>query len=177
MRVIIISLIILLTGCHYSPSNQKSGKLEGCDSVLIDRQYFETIIDLYEIDSVFINYLDTIVESEKRCVNYDECLTGFQLITYINSNGFEFLNIETIPNIYTFDYSQCKGIFIYKNFHFILLHTDIPFLRRKYSSFKQKHIEIEEQPLTGYDDRWSAWTFQLDGNKYILKNHFQCETK
>ena len=173
-KAILISLIILITGCQSASSDKKTIKLVGCDTVLINKQYFETSIDLYEIDSVFYNYLDTIVEFEKQCKNFDECLTGFVVISYIDHDGLDFLSIETIPNIYTYDYSECKGIFIYKNFHFLLSYTNLSILKKKNTSYKQKYINVDT-PLSGYDDRWSTWTFQLNGNKYILKSHFKCE--
>jgi len=174
MKKIVISLIILFIGYQCSLPVKKRKVLEGCDSVLVNRQYSDTLIPLYKVDSIFFNYLDTIIEAEKQCVWFDECLTGFQLIHYIDSNGSVLLNIETIPNKYTYDYSQCKGIFVYKNFHFILSHNNIPILQAKDSLFNLKYIKTKKHSL-GYDDRWSAWTFQLKDKKYILKDHFQCE--
>lgn len=175
MKKIMMSLIILFIGYQCSLPMKKNKELEGCDTVLINQQYFDTLIPVYSIDPLFFEYLDTIIETEKRCTGFDECLTGFQLISYTDSNKSELLNIETISNKYKYDYSQCKGVFIYKNFNFMLTYADLPILKAKDSVFNQKYVKHQNH-LLGYDDRWSAWTFELKDKKYILKDHFQCDT-
>lgn len=174
MRNIIISIIFIFIGYQCSLPIKRKITLEGCDTVLINRHFSDTLIPIYNVDNIFFNYLDTIIRTEKQCAYFNECLTGFELISYLDNNGTELLNIETIPNKYVYDYSKCKGIFIYNNFHFILSQTNIPILNATDSLYSQKYLK-QTTRFIGHDDRWSAWTFELKDKNYIFKDHFQCE--
>lgn len=174
----LIYLILLLgfTQCKTNSKRNSDIDINSCDSLLIGKEYADTLITLYEIDSSFYPYLDTIIESEKECRFYNECKTGFSIIMYKHYDYFD-LSIATVPNIYLYEYSKCQGLFIYKGHRFISENIDIPYLLKKSNnkySIKYAIVKDKNYLLPQIDDRWSAWYFKLEKNKYVLKDHYQC---
>lgn len=175
-KLYLFILILGFTQCNTNVKNNKDIDFNSCDSLLIGKEFKDTLITLYEIDSSFYHYLDTIIESEKKCRFYNECKTGFSIVSYKNYSEFD-LCIKTVSNIYVYDYSKCFGIYIYKGHRFICENIEIPYLLKKSKftdSIRFAVIKDRSYLLYEIDDRWSGWYFKLKKGKYLLKDHFQC---
>lgn len=172
-RIIIILITICVVSCQSNKTNISSDiDMNSCDSVLSGLKIEDTTLCVYKVKNSFIKYLDTIIKYEKSCRFYYECRTGFMIYLY---NKTQFV-IERIPSIYYYDYSRCKGIFIYNNIKFFL-YDSIPILAEKTNEYI--HVKYEKKTENNkyfpeYSDAFSEWTFEYDSKKFILVGKFEC---
>lgn len=146
-------------------------------------------VPVYTIDSTFYPFLDTVINSEKKCIYFDPYQIGF----LYDLCDFDFAPKEEMDrykdydvfslateNIYTYDYSKCIGIFEYKGFRFIcdsICNTELLKKTNSYAIVKYFFNEnkVEEEPFN--DDRWSDWYFLYKKGNIKLYGYHPCMQK
>ena len=176
----IILPVLMLIACNTSETRRTNNN--NCDSLFFGRPTKEVNVPLYEIDSSFKIYLDSIIEEEIKCTFYNPCQSGF--LYYMRNfvfvpetnqrNSHSSVFYISSENIYTYDYSKCIGLFEYRSFRFIcdsLCYKDI--LKKTNNSRKIKFLLIsKKEPIN--DDRWSDWGFIIKNKKLQLFSHHHC---
>jgi hypothetical protein len=131
-------------------------------------------VPVLEIDSSFFQFLTSVVALEQTCPYYTFCLSGF--IFKMHSN-FDTCSIQILSqNTYTYDYSNCSGVFDFSGMRFVCEGTvDERLLRyttkRKTIKFSPMYLRGEEP---NYDDRFSSWRFVFKDHKIKLTSCYPC---
>lgn len=178
-----IMFLSLATGLIFnsSCSNHSNGNFREvylCGDTLKSSEKLDSVkIPVFQIDSIFYGYLDTIVSAEIHCSNFDSCNRGFIYTTSLIMSQFKNHDIMiSAIDINRFDYSKCIGIFEYKNFRFVcdsICNED--FLIPTNNVLNIKYISSNETKISSdIDDRYSNWLFNMDGNKIICTGHYTC---
>jgi len=171
--------VVVFISCNNPIYTNKGDKkqtdsLTNCDTILKGKKYITKQVPIYKVDTSLFPYLDTIVNLEKRCPYYKQCLSGFSFIISKTSDYYE-LNISTL-NIYTCDYSACYGIFIYNGVRFICDGFKIDGLLYKTDESQYiRYLNINRKPTDiGPDDRYSSWSFEYKNEKLKLTVKHPC---
>ena len=158
--------------CQNTNNNVK--RTVKCDSSLIGKNVIEIDMAIYKINKIFYDYLDTIIVNEEKCVYYDRCISGFSFT--IEKSGKNFQIEINSANIYSYDYSECFGVFEYAGYLFICedLNTKEILNRTKfYKKIKYLNIDRTQWEIT-HDDRFSTWYFEINNNIIQLRGHHPC---
>lgn len=172
-------LIFVFIKCNNTTTNNKmdekqSNIFSNCDTILKGKRIVEKNIPVYRIDKSFYQFLDTIIKSEKKCPYYNQCSCGFSFIVE-KSEGTLYLEVNT-ENIYTYDYSNCSGIFEYNGYRFCCENLIINELLHKTEAIlKVKYLDLSDKKKSDViDDRFSTWYFKYSKKKIILRGHHPC---
>lgn len=170
-------LAVIFTSC-FCPKKEDKHLIFICSDTMANGERIDSInVDLIDIDSSFFNFFDTIIIEEKRCPYYNDCNSGFLFTTSLikSKSGLKEIMISSI-NINRYDYSKCKGVFIYNNFRFVLDSlSDDEYLHITNNKIKIKYfIENKHNKRFDIDDRFSNWLFIKKNNNIECSGHYSC---
>lgn len=173
---IIFNICLLFIMVLFNSSRCSAQKLKDCDSLYIEQKHIIKEVDLYEIDSAFYKYLDTVIINEVKYSYYNNCYSAFlystSIVKPINSDIDEII-VASI-NKYLYDYSKCYGIFEYSGMTFIcdslcnkeLLHSTEKKIPMKYL-LTDKYLSQRD-----IDDSYSTWYFVYKNHAIFLTGHY-----
>lgn len=166
----------MLIQCNGNKTNSKEQIYSECDTILKNKKVIEKEIPLYEVDKSFLVYLDTIVESEKKCSFYSKCTSSFLCYAIQEDEGVK-IEITSI-NKYRYGYENCFAIFKHKDMIFacekgfpvenLLLKTN----RKEKVIFYD--VDRSDWNQLSHNDRATTWAFNYKNNHISFRNHFQC---
>lgn len=172
--IFISTTLIGFNSCNLSKQNNNE---LNCDSILKDKKMLCRSVDIYEIDTIFHNYLDTIIEYEINKKYFNKCYSSFifstSLVQSNETSGLDEMLISTI-NRYMYDYTRCFGIYNYKGYIFLcdslcdknLLKTTNKTISLKYFEMDQYLWQID------IDDKYSTWYFAFKNNCIVKTGHY-----
>jgi|GEM_PF-2904434 len=172
--VLYLNVIIWLIGCNSSIEKRIAVK---CDNYLNGKQTTSKIVDIYEIDTAFYKYLDTIIRNEPKYRYYNQCYSGFLFsisqVQRSENSDFDEIFIGSI-NKYMYNYTRCYGIFEYKGTTFLcdslcdrrLLHSTN---RKKSVKYLVIYKYLCQDDI---DDKYSIWYFTYNDNMVKLTGHY-----
>jgi hypothetical protein len=164
-------MLIFLTCQNSKNSGRRNAN---CDSLLIGKDVIEESIAIYKINKGFNPYLDTIIINEEQCAYYNRCVSGFSFTVQQSDRNFK-IEINS-TNIYSYDYSNCFGVFEYGGYLFICegLNTkEILNITKFNRKLKYLNIDRTQWEIT-HDDRFSTWYFELNNNNIQIRGHHPC---
>ncbi len=178
LNFFLISFVILFVKCNsFNKKGDKENKNTNYDSIYRGEQIKSSKVRIYEIDSSFHYFLDTIIESEKKCPYYSKNYSGFKysIALFSESPDIEEMSISSI-NIYTYDYSKSYGIFEYKEHRFICDSICNKEILKPTKNYVTVRYIIQDNSKTKYDkdDRYSSWYYVYKNKKFITTGHNPC---
>lgn len=176
IRICLMSLLLLLfffVRCSYYNKGDRSVE-KSCDTILNNKNFIERKVNIYKVSEVFYTFLDSVIESEKKCSFYNKCTSGFLFSTY-KSKNYNRIEINSI-NIYRYDYSECFGIFEYRDYRFVCENFLIPKLLKLTNNFiTVKYMDLDRSNwINVNEDRASTWFFKYKNDSIILQGHHLC---
>ena len=170
----IIITMIYLNGCNLNEQNKNKSN---CDSILKDIKLQSTIVDIYGIDTIFYNYLDTIIDYEPFKKYFNKCNSIFlfssSLVESTENLGLDEILITTIDK-YRYNYARCFGMFTYKGYGFICDSLcDKSLLKKINKKASIRYFALDKYLWQGdIDDRFSTWYFIKKNNRIIKTGHY-----
>lgn len=175
--VILLFIAVPLYQCTGSNKNKKDideSSLKGYDTVSSNLTIREARLKLFEALEPFHRFLDTIVDTEKKCPLYNEKSSGFVLSKYEDDEMYP-IGIGSI-DVFNYDYSEAIGVFIYRGHQFVCDDMLSGLMIETNDSIDIKYHFDEEFDLYWHtiDDRGSAWYFKYENNHITLTGHYAC---
>jgi len=171
--ILLLFFMILFVRCN-SCNQENNLSVKDCDAILNNKKIVDRKVKIYQVSEIFYNFLDSAIESEKKCSFYTKCTSGFLFTTYKSKDYYK-IQINSI-NIYRYDYSKCLGIFEYKDYRFVCDSLFIPKLLKATNKFINiKYMDIDRSNWMNInDDRASTWFFTYKNDSILLKGHHSC---
>jgi hypothetical protein len=172
--IFILTTLICFNGCNFLVQNKNESN---CDSILKDKKLISKTVDLYEIDTIFYNYLDTIIDYEINKKYFNKCYSCFlfstSLVQSTETLGLDEMLVSTI-NRYMYDYTRCLGIFNYKGYIFICDSLcDKSLLNKTNKMTFLKYFEMNKYLWQiDIDDKYSTWYFVNKNNGLVKTGHY-----
>jgi hypothetical protein len=164
-------ILIHLNGCNLIVLKKSESN---CDNNKILRI---ATLDIYKIDPIFYNYLDTIIDYEVDKPYFNKCSSYFlfstSLIQSTENLGLDEILITTI-NKYMYDYTRCYGIYKYNGYTFLCDSLcDKSLLEKTNKKAIIKYLELDKYIWQAdIDDRFSTWYFITKNNNVIKTGHY-----
>ncbi len=174
--IIFASIIFCGFGCQNENGKKKllNSEVSECDTLLVGKEYLEISLPIYDIDTAFNKFLDSIINAEKQCPFYNSCKSGFVFTVTCDSGKYS-IQVSSV-NIYCFNYPESEGLFEYKKHRFIIdSYCNINALHKSDKMFLVKYLKLDylNKPLNN-DDRYSTWYFDYVNNEILCKGQQPC---
>lgn len=177
MKYIAYLLIMFLSyNCSNSiTTNKNNNPIPSiCDSIFIGKNFKEKNIQLYSINNSFQKYLDTIIQSEIVCPFYKKCSSAFIFIIRKSENGYQ-ISVNSI-DLTKYDYSDCFGLFYYKEWVFVCSGIDSKEIVSKILNkiVNAKYFENIKKKFPSHNDTFSTWYLEYINDNIEITGHSPC---